>query len=776
MSSALTKKDLQNLGLGAYLQANEDVGFIDQEKTAAFNVKKAFLDLENLGPLSSTNPRLVIRKQQNAQRGLTAQIDTYKSWRQAVISEHYLAKYRIATQLVGQLSEIHFPLSYYSYTDNNFFKPWSGSKIVKRVRANKFKYARFRFPKKAANTIDIKINTKEGFQNISPKYPGLLSLEEDRKTYYRWHKSSTSFASGQQQSVYDELNLSGFNIPYPNSISIYESEKFNIPVKLATKFNQNNTQALNGIILISTGDAEQKTVCYISPHTISTGYLNTVEDFYIENQKLARSFHPGSQHQLTVKNASWYGTGTTGYLGCGEFGYADNVNGTYVEMSVPTQDGRKRFHKISEINKQVYFETGYPTEYGNGRWAIAISGNLNQSINNQNSGVLYVHQPNSLSDWQKADPRKLSGPWVVASGYQKAASGQALNRAGVKNPTVSPSETCRKERAVLSQRLQLPSLIADSKYINDGKILPPGIYRDQYTYQEVIYPSWQTLSTGENESNLINVTGNQFSGYIIGGNNITYQQILSSGIQLPTQTRTGYKHTINNNGHFKQNTPLKDTYYYKFYNQLYKDNNKTLATGTWNGIIPSGVRFSVELVSVELNELVGINLDTNISVIYSGFGTLDATDSILQTGISKEGAPILFPNPSAEYIVSGEVPWVQERNPYNHTFDDKGMLVYTSFKSGPTQNDAVSIAKVFAIKKLNSKILSLVNKIFPTSYNYNTNTAIGGLIYKNRKWKNLQKFKQKLTWLRSGEFSHISIPETAEPGAETKKRLVKYSS
>lgn len=774
MSSSLTKKDLQNLGLGAYLKANEDVGFIDQEKTAVFNVKKAFLDLENLGPLSSTNPSLVIRKKQNGQRGLTAEIETYRSWRQAVISEHYLVKYRISTQLVGQLSEIHFPLSYYTYTDNNFFKPWSDSKVVKRIRNNKFKYARFRFPKKASNTIDFRINTKDGARNISPKYPGVITAEESRKTYYRWHKDATAFASGQQQSIYDNLNLSGFSIPYPNSVSVYESEKFNIPVKLATKFNQNNAQALNGLIIISTGDAEEKTVCYISPHTISTGYLNTVEDFYLENEKLKKSFSPGSNKQLTVKNASWYGSGTTGYLGCGEFGYADNVNGNYIEMSVPSENGRKRFHKINEINKQVYFETGYSTEYGNGRWAIAISGSTNQSINNQNNKVVYVHQPNSLNDWKKADPRTLSGPWAVASGYQKAASEKDLNRAGIKKPIVSPAESCRKERGVLSQRLQVPSLIINSKYINDGKILPPGIYRDQYTYQEVIYPSWQILSTGEGESNLINVIGNNFSGYVINGNNITYQQILSSGIQLPTQTRTGYKYTISNDGHFKQNTPLKDTYYYKFYKQLYRDNNKILGTGTWDGIIPSGVRFSVELVTVEFNDLVGINLDKNISVIYTGFGTLDATDSILQTGISKEGAPILFPNPSAEYIVSGEVPWVQERNPYNHTFDDKGMLVYAAFKSGPTQDDAVSIAKTFAVTKLNSKILSLVNKLFPTSYNYNTNTAIGGIVYKNKKWKNLQRFKQKLTFLRGGDFSHISIPETAEPGAATKKRLRKY--
>ena len=782
---SISKEDLQKLGFGAYTKAGEDIGFTDQQKTAVFNLKNAFLDLENVGPLRNSNPYLVIRKPIESTIGNSAQVKVLKTWRQAIVSEHFLAKYRINTPLVGQLSEIHFPSEYYSYKDNNFFKPWSEEKVVKRVsNKNSFPYARFRFPEKAANTLDIEIQTRAGRQELSPKFVGKLSKEESRKAYYRWYKQATQFQSGQQQSPYDNMNLSGFNIPYPNAVSIYDSPVFNIPVKLAPKFNQDNgqspitEQSLNGLLLISTGDAEQKTICYISPHTIETGFLNTVEDLYTETQMLFKAIVPGVDSLATLDQSSWYGSGTTGFIGCGKFGYLDTLNGTYKESPIPSAvTSKKRFYNIENATQQIYFDSGISTPYGQGAWAICLSGNANLSINTGQRGVVYIHQPNSLTDWKKTDPRKLNGLWVSASGHPRAASGINLNRASVKSPVVSNFKACRKERKMLSKLLQMPSLIPDSRYIDGGYVLPEGIYKTDYTYQVPVYSAWRAGTTGTSPTTQLPApTGNQWSGYIISGKSITYQTILNSGIQIPTRTATGTKYTINPDGHFKQTEPLKDTYFYKFYNQLYRDNNKTIATGTWNGIVPSGVRFSVELVSCTLDTEIGIVNDKNISVIYSGYGTLDSIDSVLRTGISPDGAHTIFPNPSAKYMISGEVPWHQKRNPYRHTIDDYRNLVYTAYKSGPTETDAKNIAKTAAITQINSKILQLVNKIFPSQYNYNNNTTSGGLTYKNKKWKRLQKFKQKLTWLQSGEFSHVNIPESAEPSQQIRQRLRPYAT
>jgi hypothetical protein len=775
MSKSLTKKDLQNLGLGAVLKAGEDIGFTDQNKTAVFNVQKAFLDLENLGTLRSKEPRLVIRNQTDSLATPTAKYDVYESWRQTISSVHYLAKYNISTYLVGQLSDIHLQASLIKAEDNNFFRPWNGEKVFKIK--NGLHFARFRFPKKSANTIDIRIKSKSGQMNLSPKYPGITSKEEERKAYYRWHPQVTRFSAGQSQSPYDNLNLSGFSIPYPTTVSSYESNTFNVATKIAPQFNQNNKQTLKGLILISTGDAEQKTVCYVSPHTIETGDLNTIEDLYQETEKLTKSIIPGSNNLLTVNNASWYGSGTTGYIGCNKFGFLDSLNGDYKKASIPSENTEYlRFYKINEPFKQIYFDDSVATPYGSGAWVMALSGNSNLSINTGQRGVVYVHRPNSAIDHKKKDPRKLSGPWALASGHPRAAGASLLNRgAGSGLPITNAYQSCRKQKGVIPKLLQLPSLIPDSRYIDGGAVLPEGIYQTSYTYQQVSAPSWRvtSINTGGQDTP---VFGNDYSGYIVNGERLTQSQIIASGISLPTVTASGLKYTINPNGNFKQVTPLKDTYYYKFYNQLYRDNNKTLATGTWDGIIPSGVKFQVELVTCTLNDIVGTDIGFNISVIYSGYGTLDSIDSKLQTGVNIDGAPVLYPNKSAQYMVSGEVPWHQERNPFYHAFNDQGMLSYTAIKSGPTAFASFNIAKAAAVSKLNERILALVNKIFPSQYDINTNTAIGGLVYKNRKWKNLQKFKQKLPWLTSGQYSYISIPETAEPGAQTRRRLRIHAS
>jgi len=768
MFNDLTREQAQKLGLNSSIKIGEDIGFVDFKKTSAISVSNAYLDLENLGALNKTNPRLVIRNPIFGDKDRSREMSVWESWRQVVEEKHYYCRYNISTSLVGQLLDIHFPLDYYSAQDNNFFKPWRPTKPFKLNINNNFNFGRFRFPEESANTIDIRINSRSGELNFSPKYPGKLSKEESRKAYMRWHPGMTRFASGSSIKFANQ-NLSGFNIPYPNSVSIYECPAFNAPVKIAPKYNTSGTsQSLNGLIVISTGDAEQKTICYVSPHSAISGYLNTVEDVYTERNTYQKSIVPGYEHLMTVEGASWYGSGTSGYLGCEKSGYLDNLNGTYKEASIPSEDtSRKRFYKLNEPQKQIYFDSNVLTQYGSGSWVVAISGNSNLSINTGQNGVVYVYQPNSRIDWLKHDPRKLNGVWAVASGHPKAAASSLLSRASVQKPIVSTFKSCRKERVMISKLLQLPSLIIGSEHLNSGYVLPEGIKDIKYTYSSPVYSTWRSTAivTGEgiNTGILYNPTGNNYSGYIINDNIVTVSQVLASGITIPYETLTGSWKGIDANGHFAQQTPLRDTHFYRFYNDLYKGNKK-IATGTWNGIIPSGVRFSVELISTSLNTNVGINNGENIAVIYSGYGSRDFVDVNLQTGISQKGAHILYPNPSEKYMISGEVPWIQNRYPYRHAFNEFGQLAYSAYQSGPTEDDARGIAKITAIKTINSKILQLVNKIFPN------------LTYKNKKWRRMQEFKQKLKWLNSGEFSYVDLPETALPGAEIRKRISKYAS
>jgi hypothetical protein len=56
-----------------------------------------------------------------------------------------------------------------------------------------------------------------------------------------------------------------------------------------------------------------------------------------------------------------------------------------------------------------------------------------------------------------------------------------------------------------------------------------------------------------------------------------------------------------NNAVLKQTVPLSQTAFYKLYEPLYRKNG--INTGTWNGIIPSGVPFSIETVRTKNSEM-----------------------------------------------------------------------------------------------------------------------------------------------------------------------------
>jgi hypothetical protein len=744
----LTKKDIQYLGLTPSLSVSQNLGFTDNTKSAAESVKQSYLDLENAGTLKSKNPKLVIREIDEDLVFDSAEIKSVQSWRQASYESNYFARYQAKCDMVGQLSDIDFTRDYYPYKDNNFFKPWRSTKILKRLSENDFSWARFRFPPYASNTKSLTVQSRSGEVLLTPFFE-LNSKEELRKSYYRWFPNLTRNITGKEQSPYDNKNLSGFNIPYPNTIYTYNAPLFNVPVKIAPKFNDEYDQSLNGIIVISTGSADYKNICYVSPHSIDLEYLNSVEDIYEEKVELVKVTSPGTAEILTLAGSSWYGSGITGSLDCGLTGYRDNLNGQYKQTSIPSQNRQyKRFSKINEPNKQIYFNNQISTPYGSGAWAICLSGNANLSINTGQRGVVYVHQPNSLSDWQKTDPRKLSGPWKVASGILSAASPTFLNRASTNKPQLSSYRVCRRTRNITTKRLQLPSIVIDSKYTWGGHVLPRGLSEQTRTVNEPVFPFWTTTSDLSGDglfnpiSNIPFPIGNEHEGYIIGDAHLTLKQIADSGIQIPTHTVTYTDLHINNNDHFIQSTPLKDTYFYKFYNQLHKN---AINTGTWNGIIPSGVRFSVELISTTLNNEIGIKSPSNISVFYSGYGSNDIIDRRLRLGISNSGARTIFPDPQINFRDSGVLPWVQNRSPFRHTFNQQNQLVYSSYKAGPTKTDAKSITRILAIKNINSKILQIVNKLFPN------------LTYKNKKWKKLQKLKSKLAWIGESNFDVVKV-------------------
>jgi len=383
-----------------------------------------------------------------------------------------------------------------------------------------------------------------------------------------------------------------------------------------------------------------------------------------------------------------------------------------------------------------------------------------------------------------------------------------LQRAAVKKPLIGGKSVCRKDKRVTTLAFQAPTLFIDSENFANGNVLPEGIQVNvPYTYQRAAVPSWNGprqqgesyfapmpseyigpvflfsgasivngrvvggifLSIGDNTSSGIGITKAissgtyvQKSGYIIDGKQITYEQVLQSGIQIPMETATGYKKSISSNGHLKQDEPLKDTYFYKFYNQLYDNEifGKSMATGTWNGIIPSGAYYAIEIITTKLNTEVGTN-GGNLSLIYSGYGSLDSIDSALQTGVSAVGAHKLFPKHTAS-----DRGTYQKRYPYRHNItppNDGAKLTYKAYSSGPSASESKTISKIKAGKELNLRIRQLVDKVLP-----NANK-------KNRKWHKMQKLKQKIAQKRGQIFSDVNVPSTSEPGVEIAKRIRPYA-
>jgi hypothetical protein len=157
----------------------------------------------------------------------------------------------------------------------------------------------------------------------------------------------------------------------------------------------------------------------------------------------------------------------------------------------------------------------------------------------------------------------------------------------------------------------------------------------------------QTVATGINIK-VLDIDSSYYSGQLFNSG-ITYSNysdeyvdnLYNSGVSIYNQysgnTPSGALNFLNinpykceNNQHLYQETPLKDTAFYKFYNNLYSG-SKTLSTGAWNGIIPSGAVYTIEFISTKLNTDIGINKD--FYIIYSGFGTNDSLDININTAI-----------------------------------------------------------------------------------------------------------------------------------------------
>jgi len=155
--------------------------------------------------------------------------------------------------------------------------------------------------------------------------------------------------------------------------------------------------------------------------------------------------------------------------------------------------------------------------------------------------------------------------------------------------------------------------------IQDKKI----IYVSPHTIEEFQgFWSAQTLSNKSGE--------NKFRWKLNSGNLITVasENLPITGLDFYSLSGVGssgiYKDFYNfNSAVLTQSTPLSRTLFYKLYEPVYK--KFTFNTGVWNGIIPSGVPFSIETIRTKNSDLKTPKLtvhvrDTFVNVSPSGSG------------------------------------------------------------------------------------------------------------------------------------------------------------
>jgi len=173
---------------------------------------------------------------------------------------------------------------------------------------------------------------------------------------------------------------------------------------------------------------------------------------------------------------------------------------------------------------------------------------------------------------------------------------------------------------------------------------------------------------------------------------------------------------LDNNGYLKQDVPISETLFYKFYNNLYTG-NKTFNTGTWNGIIPKGTIFSIELIGAEFNKKVGT--ENKFYIIYSGFGTNDSLDAKIN-----------------KYITNNLV------IEYEEDEESSGFIANTKIKI--KNNKISSTGRAYALNESTALAEAKRNARFIISNKFSQiiKKNLIELIKENRKYKKLQKFLQ----------------------------------
>ena len=271
INSGISKENLIKLGLGGVVSINSDSQFTDQDITKHKDLKEYKLDLINKGTLRNPEIDLIVKETIDNQ----SDYSIYKYYSIPINPEEkYSAECSIDIPLFGELSYYNFDKKFKNVNENDFFKKFiNKNKIIGTNITGSF--SRFSFDAGFSNysTLSgLSYNLRSGTYVNSTGKNLSFSTQTAIKDYSKvrlWTGSNTSgVVSG---------NFKDYYIPYPNTIDLANYNAYNIPLKISTFLNDlnENSQDINGILMISTGNGTKNKICYISPHGLKSGYQNT---------------------------------------------------------------------------------------------------------------------------------------------------------------------------------------------------------------------------------------------------------------------------------------------------------------------------------------------------------------------------------------------------------------------------------------------------------------------------------------------------------------------
>ena len=665
----------KKLGLGGARKLSSSTSFLNEApSTDNFFSQDTTLAFESVGKFTESDSSLLARKQVGGEvKSNGSTWFSYESIKFAAEKKYYFSKYKFIHKLIANFSFFSSPTMFFSAEGNNFFKKYS-QKVTKSM--NRLPLVRLSFPNFASNTGLLKVETSSGVKSLLPRDKEMASKSkstksDSNKNYLEWNsfffnenstESKTKFGTADRPNVFRN-----FYIPFPNTADIQQYNKFNVPLKIAAYGN--DTKIQGGLLVVSTGTSAEQKICYVSPHSITTGFANAVERFKVT--KKAGTFKTkshASRDQIILKRGS------------GNNSFPDNLTGVYEEIVFFTKFGKKAFAKsISATGENsnpnyIIQWSGGTSAPGNcppnisGQWVISSgklnwlgSGNLlktnlqlqqsgevgtlvfstGENPNLYTSGPLlsYDIHPTNSSSWKKSSDNSSAGPLTFDYFSKKQLSTKPVDIFNTRDQEA---------------QFKIKSFFLESKSVNSGK-LPDGI---NFSLQN----NYKILTSGDSAT--FDITGLSFS------------------YNLPPE------------GHLKQSEPLSSTDFYRFYNKLYSRNtNKTIATGTWDGIIPRGTNFSIEIISTKFNEKVGLNKD--LYLVYSGYGSQDLIDLKSRKYLNSRVAKEYFKNIKHE--------------------EAEGAISYTAHVSNISSTNIESFAKKTATKKVQGYIYRIMQKYIPES-------------------------------------------------------------